>query len=75
VAAMACNAVLDIVHSGGVLLAVLALQEPCVLMLRANSPASLSLYWMCGLVWYYRGTLREMWTDLKWTVIKSMADG
>ncbi len=45
------------------------------LMREANAPASLSLYWMCGLVWYYHGTLREMWTDLKWTVIKSMADG
>ena len=29
------------------------------LMREANAPASLSLYWMCGLVWYYRGTLRE----------------
>jgi hypothetical protein len=36
------------------------------LMREANAPASLSLYWMCGLVWYYRGTLREMWADLKW---------
>lgn len=35
------------------------------LMREANAPASLSLYWMCGLVWYYRGTLREMWADLK----------
>ena len=35
------------------------------LMREANAPASLSLYWMCGLVWYYQGTLREMWADLK----------
>lgn len=40
------------------------------LMREANAPASLSLYWMCGLVWYYRGTLREMWTDLKLAAIK-----
>ena len=40
------------------------------LMREANAPASLSLYWMCGLVWYYRGTLREMWADLKRLTIK-----
>ena len=38
------------------------------LMREANAPASLSLYWMCGLVWYYQGTLGEMWKDLKWAV-------
>jgi hypothetical protein len=30
------------------------------LMREADAPASLSLYWMCGLVWYYRGTFKEM---------------
>jgi len=45
------------------------------MMRQANAPASLSLYWMCGLVWYYQGTLREMWTDLKLVVNKSMSDG
>jgi hypothetical protein len=44
------------------------------LMREANAPASLSLYWMCGLVWYYRGTLREMWADLRRTMIRSMTD-
>jgi hypothetical protein len=34
------------------------------LMREANAPASLSLYWMCGLVWYFRGTLCEMWRDV-----------
>lgn len=29
------------------------------LMRSANAPASLSLYWMCGLVWFYRGSLRS----------------
>ncbi len=29
------------------------------LMREANAPASLSLYWACGLIWYYRGTLME----------------
>ena len=40
------------------------------LMREVNAPASLSLYWMCGLVWYYRGTLREMRADLKRLTIK-----
>ena len=29
------------------------------LMRSANWPASLCLYWMCGLVWYWRGSLQE----------------
>jgi hypothetical protein len=33
------------------------------LMREANFPASLSLYAMCGLVWYYRGSLREARED------------
>ena len=45
------------------------------LMREANAPASLSLYWMCGLVWYYRGTLREMWADLRRTMASSKSDG
>jgi hypothetical protein len=35
------------------------------LMREANAPASLSLYWMCGLVWYFRGTLNEMLQSAK----------
>ena len=31
----------------------------------ANWPASLSLYWMCGLVWYYRGSLAQMRHDAR----------
>jgi hypothetical protein len=40
-------------------------QDPQALaaMRAANFPASLSLYWMCGLIWYYRGTLKELWND------------
>jgi hypothetical protein len=30
------------------------------LMREANWPASLSLYWMCGLVWYWHGSLNEL---------------
>jgi hypothetical protein len=29
-------------------------------MREANAPASLSLYWMCGLVWYWNGSLTEL---------------
>ena len=29
-------------------------------MRAANFPASLSLYWMCGLVWYHQGTLADL---------------
>ena len=33
------------------------------LMRDANFPASLSLYGMCGLVWYYNGTLKDLVKD------------
>lgn len=29
-------------------------------MREANWPASLSLFWMCGLVWYWNGSLKDM---------------
>jgi len=45
------------------------------LMREANAPASLSLYWLCGLDWYYRGSLREMWVDLRLAAVKSMYGG
>ncbi len=35
------------------------------LMREANFLASLSLYAMCGLVWLYRGSLREMQADAR----------
>jgi hypothetical protein len=40
-------------------------QDPVALelMREANAPASLSLYWMCGPVWFCRGTLREILAD------------
>ena len=28
-------------------------------MRAANAPASLCLYWMCGLVWYWNGSVKE----------------
>lgn len=36
-------------------------QDPVALemMREANALASLSLYWTCGLVWYFRGTANE----------------
>lgn len=35
------------------------------LMRSANFPASLSLYGMCGILWLYRGSLREMARDAR----------
>ncbi|HEY6094871.1 MAG TPA: hypothetical protein VIU93_07955 [Gallionellaceae bacterium] len=38
-------------------------KDPAALeaMRAANFPASLSLYGICGLLWLYRGSLREIW--------------
>lgn len=30
------------------------------IMREANWPASLSLFWMCGLVWYWNGSFRDL---------------
>jgi len=35
-------------------------------MRSANAPASLSLHWMCGLVWYWNGSLLELAERLGW---------
>jgi len=35
------------------------------MMREANFLASLSLYWICGLIWYYQGTVRQLLADLK----------
>ena len=35
------------------------------LMREANFPASLSLYAICGLLWYYRGSLREALAQMR----------
>ncbi|HQQ63848.1 MAG TPA: hypothetical protein PLF22_09770 [Pseudomonadales bacterium] len=35
------------------------------LMRSANFLASLSLYWMCGLVWYYPGSLRQFVSETR----------
>jgi hypothetical protein len=37
------------------------------MMRSANFPASLSLYAMCGLVWLYRGSLKEAVTQISLT--------
>lgn len=43
------------------------LKDPLVLdyMRAANAPASLSLYLMCGLVWFWNGSLQELLARLK----------
>jgi len=35
------------------------------LMRDANFPASLSLYAICGIIWFYHGSLRELLTELR----------
>ena len=42
-------------------------KDPAALemMRSANFPASLSLYGMCGVLWLYRGSLREFVSDLR----------
>ena len=35
------------------------------LMREANWPASLSLYGMCGIVWLYRGSLTELYGEIR----------
>ena len=35
------------------------------LMREVNFPASLSLYGLCGVLWLYRGSLRELWHDAR----------
>jgi len=37
--------------------------EALAMMRDVNFPASLSLYGMCGLVWYYQGSLKEFFAD------------
>ena len=34
------------------------------MMRDANFFASLSLYGMCGVIWLYRGSLRQLWQEL-----------
>ena len=43
------------------------LKDPIVLdyMRAANAPASLCLYWMCGLVWFWNGSVKELVARLK----------
>lgn len=35
------------------------------MMRAANFPASLSLYGMCGVVWLYRGSLKQLFSEFK----------
>ena len=45
-------------------------KNPAVLeaMRSANFPASLSLYGLCGLLWFYRGSLRDLISDARQTL-------
>lgn len=35
------------------------------MMRDANWPASLSLYWTCGVIWLWRGSLAELWAETR----------
>ena len=39
--------------------------QALVLMRSANWPASLSLYGMCGVIWLYRGSLKELLAEVR----------
>lgn len=40
-------------------------RDPAALSMRgANFLASLALYGICGVLWLYEGSLRELWTEL-----------
>ena len=41
------------------------------LMREANGPASLSLYWACGVIWLYRGSLAELIQEASQTIRRS----
>ena len=38
--------------------------EVLPLMRDANWPASLALYWTCGLIWFYQGSLRDLYRKI-----------
>ena len=42
-------------------------KDPAALemMREVNFPASLSLYGMCGIIWLYRGSLRDLWWEAR----------
>jgi len=42
-------------------------KDPAALemMRTANFPASLSLYGLCGIIWLYQGSLRQLFSDIK----------
>ncbi len=39
--------------------------QALILMRKANFPASLSLYGMCGIVWLYRGSLERLVSEIR----------
>jgi len=39
--------------------------ETFILMRKANFPASLSLYGMCGITWLYRGSLKGLTSEIR----------
>lgn len=44
------------------------------MMREANWPASLSLYWACGVIWLWRGSLAELLEETKLVLIRSSVE-
>lgn len=49
------------------LLALLALQKPCRIRIDARSKllCTLSLYGICGVIWFYRGSLHQLASEIR----------
>ena len=45
------------------------------LMREANIPVSLAAYGICGLIWFYRGSLRELSSEMGALLRQSRSDG
>jgi hypothetical protein len=48
--------------------------QALALMRDVNFPASLSLYGMCGVVWLYRGSLKDFWTDVSRAILRGHSE-
>lgn len=61
------DAVFDLVYVDGCYWLYWHYKNPLALefMRAANFPASLTLYGICGLIWYYNGTFKALMAELK----------
>ena len=45
------------------------------LMREANVPVALAAYGICGVIWFYRGSLRELWSERDGLLRQTRSDG